>query len=138
MYKVELTKSDKLPKVYMYEGISLKTLCGLCILDNTDGIFCTVLQRLYLSYSSSNSMKRVERVSFAQGMICYLRIKVVCHNSKSNQNKTIFFFYWHDIRFFLYIKGKQYYNIDLCQIRRNFDIVLLNLISNVVFLAVLC
>lgn len=60
MYKVELTKSDKLPKVYMYEGISLKTLCGLCILDNTDGIFCTVLQRLYLSYSSSNSMKRVE------------------------------------------------------------------------------
>lgn len=50
----------RLPKVYMYEVINLETLCGLCILDNTDGIFCTVLQRLYLSYSSSNSMRRVE------------------------------------------------------------------------------
>lgn len=59
MHKVELTKSDKLPKVYMYEVINLETLCGLCILDNTDGIFCTVLQRLYLSYSSSNSMRKV-------------------------------------------------------------------------------
>lgn len=45
----------------MYEMINLHvvTLRGLCILDYTDGIFCTVIQRLNLSYSSSNSMRRV-------------------------------------------------------------------------------
>lgn len=42
MYKVELIKLDKLLKVYMYEGISLEILCGFCILDNIDGIFCIV------------------------------------------------------------------------------------------------
>lgn len=138
MYKVELTKSDKLPKVYMYEGISLETLCGLCILDNADGIFCTVLQRLILVLIVWKGLQLdTWRVSFAQGMICYPRIKVVCHNSKTNKKKTNFFLLtWHSV--FLYIKGKQYYNIDLCQIKRNLDIVLLNLISNVVFLAVLC
>lgn len=45
------------------------------------------------------------RVSFAQGMICYIRIKVLCHNSKSNQNKTKKY-YWHDIRFFYILREK--------------------------------
>lgn len=113
MYKVELIKSDKLPKVYMYEGISLETLCGLCILDNADGIFCTVLQRLILVLIVWRGLQLdTWRVSFAQGMICYPRIKVVCHNSKTNKKKTIFF-YWHDIRFF-YILRENNTTISTC------------------------
>lgn len=69
MHQIELTKSEKLPKVYMYEMINLVTLRGLCILDYTNGIFCSVLQRLHLSYSSSNSMRRVATWQL-KGVVC--------------------------------------------------------------------